>query len=66
MLTTFNEVNMTPINIIRNQYKDEFKAKHGGVGLGYMSFFTKAVTSIEIISDVNSMMDGDYKILRLL
>jgi 2-oxoglutarate dehydrogenase E2 component (dihydrolipoamide succinyltransferase) len=43
MLTTFNEVNMTPINIIRNQYKDEFKAKHGGVGLGYMSFY-KAVT----------------------
>jgi 2-oxoglutarate dehydrogenase E2 component (dihydrolipoamide succinyltransferase) len=37
MLTTFNEVNMTPIHI-RNQYKDEFKAKHGGVGLGYMSF----------------------------
>ncbi len=63
MLTTFNEVNMTPINIIRNQYKDEFKAKHGGVGLGYMSFFTKAVTrALELYPDVNSMMDGDYKI----
>ena len=63
MLTTFNEVNMTPINLIRNQYKDEFKAKHGGVGLGYMSFFTKAVTrALKLYPDVNSMMDGDYKI----
>ena len=63
MLTTFNKVNMTPINLIRNQYKDEFKAKHGGVGLGYMSFFTKAVTrALQLYPDVNSMMDGDYKI----
>jgi 2-oxoglutarate dehydrogenase E2 component (dihydrolipoamide succinyltransferase) len=63
MLTTFNEVNMTPINLIRNQYKDEFKAKHAGVGLGYMSFFTKAVTrALKLYPDVNSMMDGDYKI----
>ncbi|MFD2908802.1 2-oxoglutarate dehydrogenase complex dihydrolipoyllysine-residue succinyltransferase [Flavobacterium ardleyense] len=63
MLTTFNEVNMTPINMIRNQYKDEFKAKHNGVGLGYMSFFTKAVTrALQLYPDVNSMMDGDYKI----
>ncbi|WP_339887399.1 2-oxoglutarate dehydrogenase complex dihydrolipoyllysine-residue succinyltransferase [uncultured Flavobacterium sp.] len=63
MLTTFNEVNMTPINTIRNQYKDEFKAKHNGVGLGYMSFFTKAVTrALQLYPDVNSMMDGDYKI----
>jgi 2-oxoglutarate dehydrogenase E2 component (dihydrolipoamide succinyltransferase) len=63
MLTTFNEVNMTPINLIRNEYKDAFKAKHGGVGLGYMSFFTKAVTrALQMYPDVNSMMDGDYKI----
>ncbi|MEO8254110.1 MAG: 2-oxoglutarate dehydrogenase complex dihydrolipoyllysine-residue succinyltransferase [Flavobacterium sp.] len=63
MLTTFNEVNMTPINTLRNEYKDAFKAKHGGVGLGYMSFFTKAVTrALELYPDVNSMMDGDYKI----
>ncbi len=63
MLTTFNEVNMTPINTIRNQYKDAFKAKHNGVGLGYMSFFTKAVTrALQLFPDVNSMMDGDYKI----
>ncbi|MBJ2123322.1 2-oxoglutarate dehydrogenase complex dihydrolipoyllysine-residue succinyltransferase [Flavobacterium sp. IB48] len=63
MLTTFNEVNMTPINQIRNEYKDAFKAKHGGLGLGFMSFFTKAVTrALELYPDVNSMMDGDYKI----
>lgn len=63
MLTTFNEVNITPINLIRNEYKDAFKAKHGGIGLGYMSFFTKAVTrALKLFPDVNSMMDGDYKI----
>jgi 2-oxoglutarate dehydrogenase E2 component (dihydrolipoamide succinyltransferase) len=63
MLTTFNEVNMTPINKIRNEYKDAFKAKHAGVGLGYMSFFTKAVTrALHLYPDVNSMMDGDYKV----
>jgi len=63
MLTTFNEVNMTPINLIRNEYKDAFKAKHGGLGLGFMSFFTKAVTrALELYPDVNSMMDGDHKI----
>ncbi len=63
MLTTFNEVNMTPINQLRNEYKDAFKAKHGGVSLGYMSFFTKAVTrALELFPDVNSMMDGDYKV----
>jgi 2-oxoglutarate dehydrogenase E2 component (dihydrolipoamide succinyltransferase) len=63
MLTTFNEVNMTPINTLRNEYKDAFKAKHGGIGLGYMSFFTKAVTrALKMYPDVNSMMDGDHKI----
>ncbi|MBF6607184.1 MAG: 2-oxoglutarate dehydrogenase complex dihydrolipoyllysine-residue succinyltransferase [Flavobacterium sp.] len=63
MLTTFNEVNMTPVNLIRNEYKDAFKAKHGGLGLGYMSFFTKAVTrALKLYPDVNSMIDGDYKI----
>ena len=63
MLTTFNEVNMTPINTVRNQYKDEFKVKHNGLGLGYMSFFTKAVTrALQLYPDVNSMMDGDHKV----
>ena len=63
MLTTFNEVNMTPINLIRNEYKDAFKAKHGGLSLGYMSFFTKAVTrALQLFPDVNSMIDGQEKI----
>src|SRR5690606_33104028 len=44
MLTTFNEVNMQPIMDLRAKYKDVFKEKHG-VGLGFMSFFTKAVTT---------------------
>ncbi|QBQ42060.1 2-oxoglutarate dehydrogenase complex dihydrolipoyllysine-residue succinyltransferase [Sphingobacterium psychroaquaticum] len=44
MLTTFNEVNMQPIMDLRAKYKDMFKEKHG-VGLGFMSFFTKAVTT---------------------
>lgn len=62
MLTTFNEVNMTPINKIRSEYKDAFKNKHG-VGLGFMSFFTKAVVrALQLYPDVNSMIDGDYKI----
>ena len=42
MLTTFNEVDMSPIFELRNQYKEEFKEKHG-VGLGFMCFFTLAV-----------------------
>jgi len=62
MLTTFNEVNMTPINKIRAEYKETFKAKHG-VGLGFMSFFSKAVVrALQLYPDVNSMMDGDYKV----
>lgn len=44
MLTTFNEVNMQPIMDLRSKYKEAFKEKHG-VGLGFMSFFTKAVTT---------------------
>jgi 2-oxoglutarate dehydrogenase E2 component (dihydrolipoamide succinyltransferase) len=62
MLTTFNEVNMQPIFDLRNQYKESFKAKHG-VGLGFMSFFTLAVTrALEFYPDVNSMIDGDYQV----
>ena len=57
-----NEVDMSAIFALRNQYKDEFKAKHG-VGLGFMSFFTKAVTrALELYPDVNSMIDGDYQV----
>jgi 2-oxoglutarate dehydrogenase E2 component (dihydrolipoamide succinyltransferase) len=62
MLTTFNEVNMTPIFELRKKYKEEFKEKHG-VGLGFMSFFTKAtVQALQEFPDVNSMIDGDHQI----
>ncbi|MDY0090272.1 MAG: 2-oxoglutarate dehydrogenase complex dihydrolipoyllysine-residue succinyltransferase [Flavobacteriaceae bacterium] len=62
MLTTFNEATMTPINKLRAEYKEAFKDKHG-VSLGFMSFFTKAVVrALQLYPDVNSMIDGDYKI----
>ena len=62
MLTTFNEVNMTPIFELRKKYKDQFKEKHG-VGLGFMSFFTKAtVNALKEFPDVNSMIDGDHQV----
>ena len=62
MLTTFNEVDMTAIYALRDQYKEAFKAKHG-LGLGFMSFFTKAVTrALQLYPDVNSMIDGQEKI----
>lgn len=58
MLTTFNEVDMSPIFALRKQYKEEFKEKHG-VGLGFMSFFTKAVIrGLQMYPAVNSMIDG--------
>ncbi|CAM1358626.1 2-oxoglutarate dehydrogenase complex dihydrolipoyllysine-residue succinyltransferase [Tenacibaculum xiamenense] len=62
MLTTFNEVNMQPIFDLRKEYKETFKAKHG-VSLGFMSFFTLAVVrALRMYPDVNSMIDGDFKI----
>ena len=62
MLTTFNEVNMTPIFELRKKYKEEFKEKHG-VGLGFMSFFTKAtVNALKEFPDVYSMIDGDQQV----
>ncbi len=62
MLTTFNEVNLTEINKLRAEYKETFKAKHG-VSLGFMSFFTKAVTrALELYPDVNSMIDGQHQV----
>ncbi len=64
MLTTFNEVDMKPIFDLRNDFKDAFKEKHN-VGLGFMSFFTLAVVrALKLFPDVNSMLDGDYKILH--
>ena len=62
MLTTFNEVNLTEINRLRAEFKETFKAKHG-VSLGFMSFFTKAVTrALELYPDVNSMIDGQDQV----
>jgi 2-oxoglutarate dehydrogenase E2 component (dihydrolipoamide succinyltransferase) len=62
MLTTFNEVDFSEIFRIRKLYKDEFAQKHG-VGLGFMSFFTKAVTrALKMYPDVNASIDGDFKI----
>jgi len=62
MLTTFNEVNMTPIFDLRKKYKETFKSKHD-VSLGFMSFFTKAVVNaLKDFPDVHSMIDGDQQI----
>ena len=62
MLTTFNEVNMSAIFELRKKYKEEFKAKHD-VGLGFMSFFTKAVVyALKEFPDVHSMIDRDHQI----
>ncbi|SIR47399.1 2-oxoglutarate dehydrogenase complex dihydrolipoyllysine-residue succinyltransferase [Pontibacter lucknowensis] len=59
MLTTFNEVDMKPIMDIRAKYKDKFKEKHE-VGLGFMSFFTKACTvALQEWPAVNAMIDGN-------
>ncbi|BAO75222.1 2-oxoglutarate dehydrogenase complex dihydrolipoyllysine-residue succinyltransferase [Winogradskyella sp. PG-2] len=58
MLTTFNEVNMTPIFELRKVHKENFKAKHG-VSLGFMSFFSLAVVrALKMYPAVNSMIDG--------
>jgi 2-oxoglutarate dehydrogenase E2 component (dihydrolipoamide succinyltransferase) len=63
MLTTFNEVNMQPVFDVRNEYKEAFKAKHG-VGLGFMSFFTKAtVKALQAFPEVNSMIDGQEQVV---
>ena len=62
MLTTFNEVNMQPIFDLRKEFKEGFKAKYG-VSLGFMSFFTLAIVrALKMYPDVNSMIDGDFKI----
>lgn len=62
MLTTFNEADLSNIFELRKKYKEAFSQKHG-VGLGFMSFFTKAVTrALKLYPDVNSMIDGNEKI----
>ena len=62
MLTTFNEADMAPIFALRKKYKESFAEKYE-ISLGFMSFFTKAVVrALQMYPDVNSMIDGDYKI----
>jgi len=59
MLTTFNEVNMGALLALKKQYNEAFKEKYG-VGIGFMSFFTKAVTeALMLFPQINSMLDGD-------
>ncbi len=59
MLTTFNEIDMSAVIALRKKYKEKFMEKHG-IKLGFMSFFTKAVTeSLKIYPHVGSMLDGD-------
>ncbi|MGM9510323.1 2-oxoglutarate dehydrogenase complex dihydrolipoyllysine-residue succinyltransferase [Larkinella sp. GY13] len=59
MLTTFNEVDMKPIMDLRAKYKDKFKDKNA-VGLGFMSFFTKAICiALQDFPNVNATIDGD-------
>lgn len=62
MLTTFNEIDMKPVMGLRSKYKEQFK-EHHGIGLGFMSFFTKAVTeALRQYPAVNSKIDGDYMV----
>ena len=64
MLTTFNEVDMKAVMDLRNKYKDKFKEKNG-VGLGFMSFFTKAVCiALKEFPAVNAQIDGDQMIFN--
>ena len=59
MLTTFNEVDMSGIINMRQQYKERFKEKQG-IGLGFMSFFTKAITeALHHFPAINAMIDGE-------
>ncbi|MBK7751568.1 MAG: 2-oxoglutarate dehydrogenase complex dihydrolipoyllysine-residue succinyltransferase [Flavobacteriales bacterium] len=64
MLTTFNEVDMSAVMAVREKYKDKFKEQHG-VGLGFMSFFTKAVTeALRLFPQVNAHIDGEEMIMH--
>ena len=64
MLTTFNEANMKPIMDIRKKYKEQFKEVHG-VGLGFMSFFTRAVVlALQKYPAVNAYIDGNQVVFH--
>ncbi|WP_103897649.1 2-oxoglutarate dehydrogenase complex dihydrolipoyllysine-residue succinyltransferase [Rickettsia fournieri] len=59
ILTTFNEIDMSKVIALRNQYKEEFEKKHA-VKLGFMSFFVKAtIEALKLIPSVNAEIDGD-------
>lgn len=60
MLTTFNEVDMSAVIALRNEYRDAFEKKHQGVRLGFMSFFVKAcIGALKEFPSVNAEIDGD-------
>lgn len=60
MLTTFNEVDMTAVMELRNRYKDKFEKAHGGVKLGFSSFFIKAaIEALRKFPAVNASIDGN-------
>ncbi len=60
MLTTFNEVDMSAAMALRSEYKDAFEKKHGGVRLGFMSFFVRAcISALHEFPAVNAEIDGD-------
>ncbi len=64
MLTTFNEVDMTAVMAVRARRKDAFKERHG-VGLGFMSFFTKAsIGALKAFPQVNAEIQGDELVLK--
>ena len=64
MLTTFNEVDMSAVMSLRDKYKDKFKEQHG-VNLGFMSFFTKAVTeALRLFPSVNGQIDGEELVMH--
>lgn len=64
MLTTFNEVDMSTVMAVRSKYKEKFKETHG-VGLGFMSFFTKAVTeALRLYPAVNAYIDGKEMVMH--
>ncbi len=65
MLTTFNEVDMSAAMALRSEYKDAFEKKHGGVRLGFMSFFVRAcVSALKEFPAVNAEIDGDDVIYK--
>ena len=64
MLTTFNEVDMTNVIAVRNEYREHFEKKHG-VRLGFMSFFVKAsIVALKEIPEVNAEIDGDVIVYK--